>query len=241
MRFDSTTYLIVYLKEYLHFNDDIIEYIIQMLDGLTIKLGSIKYYENNASITIDATLQNSNTVISSLTIDKNNGINICLTDKDMVIDFNCNVYTKSKKCSILIDNPDNQHGGIYYYDNGAFNPSKCEYQELYSFYDYEALETIKNLFLPNIMKNDPEINCLNDLIKYTPTNIEHIGFTPDLSLWEEFEEDKKVIKFFLKRDKGNMNKTLRTINYEDIMTQLAGLKSWYKSQSSIEPITYTKK
>jgi len=228
MKFDSTAYLVFYLKEKLNYTNEIINCCIGILDGFSIQPGSIKYDENSNLITLSLFLPNSELNISKVAI-AGTRINMLLSVRDTTINLNCESYGRQVQASALINSFENNCAGIYYYDSRVMNIDhpNYAYQGLISYYDIETLNTIKNEYLHNMGIN------LNGLVGYKQDRIKTLGFVPDVTEWKESAFNKK--DFSYSDFAMKINNQLKDFNYDSFMDSL--VKFAKKPETVINPVT----
>ena len=219
MNFDSTAYLAYSLKDKFQLEDVHINKCIDVLNGLVIKPGSIKFNEEESIITLTAFVPNSELIIRNITIKQRGPIQINAILRNITINVEHNIYVSGKEYSIIFDDESSKSSGIYYYDR-AFDG--YDFKGRYSYYDFETLKTIKEFYMPEFSE---KVNNSNSLIGYNQDGINKLGFTPDIIKWEDKEnEDQK--------------NGLTKINYDDIIEKLSNFQEEYSS--SMVPVTRKK-
>lgn len=231
MKFDSTAYLVASLKEKLKFSEEYINYCIRILNGFVIKPGSIKYDENNETLTLNVTLPNSELRVSKITI-SNSGIYMKLYSKDITININCAIYMQKVQLSILIDSEKNNCSGIYYYDSSVLNVNGGDLERcgMYSYYDAGTLKVINESYLLDYVRLEM---TLNDLVGYKPEKINTLGFIPDVTELVKKNSDEKHCSSEQFAD--NINMGLVAFNYDDIINMLSS-KFSKQSETVIGPV-----
>ncbi len=234
MQFDSTMYLMYYLKEKTKLEESYIENCFRFLAGFVIEPGSIKYDEESNLLTLSMSLPNSDLKIHRVIINpKEYQILISASIQDIIISIQYSLFMPKVCYSILFDKENNSCSGIYYYNPDVFATLNGKYMHRgqYAYYDANTLKIIQDLYLLNQSKND-----LIDLIGTTSEKITNLGFVPDITIWEEKQSSDK------ERSHGeiidDINKMTREINYNDIIEKLSKFSK--EHESSNEPISFRK-
>ena len=211
----------------LSIESEYIENCLRLLNGIEIDFTSVNYYEDYRKLTIDGTIPNSEINISKITIDRNYGIYINLSIKDILINAKCSIYWPKVYYSVLCTNENNENMGIYYYNPSEFNEENNNFQECYLYYDSEVLKKLNNPYI-------------NYLVGYTQENFDNLGISQNKTIWRKYKSEIADNPECTNEEMAEIiNNELISLNYDNIMEMLSVISN--KADLVTNQVYYKKK